>query len=284
MSVDRREFLRLAAAASAAAAASRQDGHGPPTRTFPVGFVSHGEPGLALDAARGAALAAWGRALDRPRALLVVSAHWERAPLAIGTAATEPLLYDFSGFAEPLCHVKYRAPGAPVLAIDLRRRLGCEHETTRPWDHGVWVPLLHMFPEADVPVLQLSLPTGLAPDQLLEIGRRLQPLRDEGIFILASGGLVHNLARLEWRDPAAPPPAWAQEFEAWVGETLAAWDLDALVDARQRAPAAQLAHPTLEHWLPLLIAVGAAGANPLITYPVQGFELGSLSRRCVQLG
>jgi 4,5-DOPA dioxygenase extradiol len=152
----------------------------------------------------------------------------------------------------------------------------------RGLDHGAWVPLLWMYRQADAPVLPLSLPTQ-DPAALLRIGRALAPLRDEGVLILGSGNVVHNLRRLSGRDGAATP-AWAAEFDRWVEETLLRRDLDALADYRRRAPGPDLAHPTKEHFVPLLLAA-AAGSTTTgpVTFPVTGFEFGSISRRCVQV-
>jgi 4,5-DOPA dioxygenase extradiol len=145
-----------------------------------------------------------------------------------------------------------------------------------------------MIPDADVPVLQLSLPSASEPRELIELGRRLAPLRAEGVLLVASGGMVHDLGRLEWHAGDTPParvPAWAREFEAWARAALDAGDLDQLAAFRERAPALRLAHPTEEHLLPLLVAAGAAEPAPgAARYPVEGFELGSLSKLCVELG
>ncbi|HEX5053481.1 MAG TPA: class III extradiol ring-cleavage dioxygenase [Planctomycetota bacterium] len=251
----------------------------------PVAFVSHGAPTLALDLERGADLTRWAATLGRPRALLVVSAHWLDTPPAIGTRQPRELLHDFSGFPEPLYHLRYDAPAAAdvaerveALVPDVRR------DDARPWDHGVWVPLRHMFPAADVPVVQLSLPFRWSPRQLFELGQRLATLRDRGVLLLASGGAVHNLGRLHWSGDTEPP-AWATDFEAWLRERLAARAFDDVVAFRDKAPSPELAHPTDEHFLPLLVALGAAGdRDEPVQFPVTGFEYGSLSRLCVQFG
>jgi 4,5-DOPA dioxygenase extradiol len=247
-------------------------------------FVSHGAPSLALDAERGRDLARWGAALPRPEALVVVSAHWERTPLAIGARAPHPLLHDYGGFAPELREVTYDAPVAAALAEELAAGLGgfdVERDDARPWDHGVWVPLVHAFPARDVPIVQLSLPSRAAPVDLARLGARLRELVDERVLLLASGGFVHNLRRLDWSEASAPP-AWASDFEAWGRAALERGDLDTLLDWRAKAPAPDLAHPTPEHWLPLLVVAGAAPRA--VRFPVQGFEYGSLSRLSVELG
>ena len=250
---------------------------------MPVAFVSHGAPTLATDALHGADFTEWALTLPPPRAVLVVSAHWLDAPATLGTVTPRELLYDFSGFPDALYDLRYPAPAAPELARELLQHLPfLRHDEVRPWDHGVWVPLLHMFPAADVPVLQISLPYAWSPAQLFLLGRQLAPLRDAGVLILGSGGMVHNLGRLEWG--ANPrPPAWATDFEGWVRERLAARSFDDVVAFREKAPAVRLAHPTDDHFLPLLVAMGAAADRPGgVTFPIAGFEYGSLSRLAVQ--
>ncbi|MEZ5977662.1 MAG: class III extradiol ring-cleavage dioxygenase [Planctomycetota bacterium] len=259
------------------------------TERTPVAFVSHGAPTLAVDPARGADLAAMGAELGAapaaPRAVLVVSAHWERAPATIGTTTARELLHDYGGFPREIREVRYDAPAAPDVAArvaDLVR--GVERDERRPWDHGVWVPLVHMFPRRDVPVVQLSLPSRSSGAELVELGRRLAPLRDEGVLVLGSGGAVHNLGAIDWTE-ASPPPSWATEFESFARAALDRGDLDALADAERRAPAFRRAHPSAEHWQPLLVAAGAgAAASAPPTYPVEGFEYGSLSRLAVRWG
>lgn len=253
---------------------------------LPSLFVSHGAPTLALDPDKGGELASIAQLFPEPRAVLVVSAHWESRAPTIGTVLPRPLLYDYAGFPEELYRVEYAAPPAADLAQRVESAL-------RPWniaraidrglDHGVWVPLLHMFPRANVPVLQMSLPGRLSGAELLKIGAALAPLRTEGVLILASGSLTHNLRLSRFEDPT-PPPAWAIEFDTWCFDVLRRFDLDSLADYRRRAPALHVAHPTEEHFLPLLIAAGAAShVPPKVTFPITGFEHRSMSRRAVLL-
>jgi 4,5-DOPA dioxygenase extradiol len=283
MELDRRATMLGMTALTLGAKA--QEPAPPARRPAPrAAFVSHGAPSLALDAARGRELAAWGAELVRPRALVVVSAHWERAPVTIGTAREIPLLHDYGGFARELRDVTYDAPAAAQLAGELESGLagfGVARDDARPWDHGVWVPLVHMFPARDVPLVQLSLPSRLAPAELARLGARLRELLDERVLLLGSGGFVHNLGRIDWSETSAPP-AWAVDFEAWGRGVLERGDLDALVDFRDKAPGLAQAHPSLEHWLPLLVVAGAAPRAQ--RYPVEGFEYGSLSRLTVELG
>ncbi|RAL25476.1 dioxygenase [Lujinxingia litoralis] len=253
---------------------------------MPVGFVGHGAPTLAIDPGKGGDLARWSQGLRKPRAILTISAHWEDAPATAGTTRVRDLMYDFYGFPDELYEIEYPSPGAPDLVRRVASLMGGElSQEDRPLDHGVWVPLLHMAPQADVPVLQLSLPSRQGPQALFELGRNLAPLREEGVFILGSGNIVHNLRRLTWGAEPAAPPAWAAEFDQWAREVLDRGDFDALVDYREKSPGLGLAHPTEEHFQPLLVAAGAASvAQSTSSYPVEGFEYGSISRRCVQFG
>lgn len=256
---------------------------------MPVLFVAHGAPMLALDAVKGAELTRWGQSLPTPRAILALSAHWERNEPTLGTLDHTELFYDFSGFPESLYRMRYPAPGA----VELARRVSKLLEPTlgpvgqrpeRRLDHGVWVPLRWLFPEATIPVVQLSLPKGDQPEAAWRAGEILAPLREEGVLILASGVLVHNLSQLDFREDARAPQ-WALEFDDWCARSLSEWDTHALRGYRSVAPHAKLAHPTPEHFTPLLAAAGAAEAGPhSVRFPIVGFEFGSISRRCVQFG
>lgn len=252
--------------------------------TQPVIFVPHGAPFLAVDAKLGAPLAAWAKALPRPLAILAVSAHWEDAPLTLGATEPRDLVYDFWGFPDELYRVRYPAPAAPGLA-DRVVALLAGHDvrrSNRGLDHGVWTPLVHLFPAADVPVLQLSMPRPAVPAELFAIGKALAPLRDEGVLILGSGNLVHNLRRVVWEGEAEPEP-WAAAFDGWIGDVLARRDWDALIDYSQRAPDLRIAHPSEEHLRPILVAAGAA-AESAVSFPFTGWEMGNISRRAVQFG
>ena len=256
--------------------------------TMPTIFVAHNAPLLALDQRKGADYAAWANAMPRPSSILVISAHWEsQGPLLIGTTQTRPLMYDFYGFPEPLYQVSYPAPGAPELATlveqGLRGSYALRREPERPLDHGVWVPLLHMYPKADVPVLQISLPRDMPPRGLFELGRALAFLSAENVLIMASGSLTHNLRHIEMTDNPTPD-AWAAEFDAWLADKLTRRDLPALFDYRNLAPHAAFAHPTDEHLTPLFLAMGAASSDAEMSFPLTGFEHRNISRRCVQFG
>lgn len=251
-------------------------------------FLSHGAPDLALDMDRGADLERLGRELAQPSALVVISAHWERTPLTIGTRTQRPLYHDYGGFDPRLRDVTYDAAVARRTADLLERRLAerlpmgaVARDDERPWDHGVWVPLVHLLPGRDVPVLQVSLASALPPDELLELGRVLRDALPPDVLIVGSGGFVHNLRALDWTE-SSPAPAWATDFDAWGRDVLARGDRDALIQFEERAPALRRSHPTLEHWLPVLVTAGAA--ERASGFPVGGFEYGSLGRTAVEFG
>ncbi|WP_263247027.1 dioxygenase family protein [Saccharopolyspora rosea] len=229
---------------------------------MPALYLSHGAPPLVDDALWTDQLARWARDLPRPRAVLVVSAHWESAPLMLGATATGvPLTYDFWGFPERYYRVRYPSPGAPELAERVAALIPNDepvaHQPERGLDHGAYVPLTVMYPEADVPVLQMSLPT-LEPDRLLALGRRLRPLRDEGVLVIGSGFTTHGLPFLRDPRPEADAPGWSREFDDWSREALERGDVDELAAFRDRAPGMPFAHPTVEHFAPMFVALGAA--------------------------
>jgi 4,5-DOPA dioxygenase extradiol len=252
---------------------------------MPAIYLGHGAPPLVDDPLWVVQLEAWARALPRPRAVLMVSAHWESAPLTIGaTRDGVPLIYDFGGFPERYYRARYPAPGSPWLASRVRALLPSGEPVTedgeRGLDHGAYVPLTVMYPDADVPVLQVSMPT-LDPARLLLIGAALRPLRDEGVLIVGSGFLTHGLPFLRDYRFDAPPPGWSSEFDLWAGEALDRGDVDALA-AFSRAPGARYAHPTTEHFAPLFVTLGAAdGPAPPVT-TITGYWLG-LAKRSVQV-
>ena len=252
--------------------------------TMPVIFAAHGAPILLDDKPWMAELAGWAQAMPRPKAVLVISAHWEEPAATLGATRTVPLVYDFYGFPEPYYQTKYPAPGAPELAARIRSLLKAQSipvadDGDRGLDHGAYVPLVPMYPNAEVPVLQLSLLT-LDPKRLVELGRALAPLRSEGVIIFGSGFLTHNM-RYAFRPGI---PAWAKEFDAWAEESIGRFDLDALKEFHGRAPAAATALPTWEHYAPLLVAAGAASeGSHVVSFPITGFWMdGAFTRRSVQ--
>jgi 4,5-DOPA dioxygenase extradiol len=256
---------------------------------MPVIFLSHGAPPLADDEIWTRELADWSAAVERPRAILIVSAHWEAAPLTLGATSTVPLTYDFFGFEQRYYQVQYPAPGAPELGKTVHKLLHSSdnpinQDPQRGLDHGAYVPLVEMYPEADVPVLQISMPT-LDPAALLKVGKQLAPLRDQGVLIVGSGFSTHNLRDIDPRAGFhAPPPSWSAEFDSWLDETLAAGDVDGLVDFKNKAPAAALAHPRTEHFAPLFVSLGASlESGETGETIIDGFFMG-LSKRSVQFG
>jgi 4,5-DOPA dioxygenase extradiol len=257
---------------------------------MPVLYLSHGAPPLADDRVWTRQLASWSADLPRPASILMISAHWEQAPLALSSTVKAPLIYDFWGFPQRYYEVTYDAPPAPALAADVTKLLQApgspvHQDQSRGLDHGAYVPLVEMFPRADVPVLQLSMPS-LDPQQLFEIGRKIAPLRDQGTLIVGSGFTTHNL---RWFNPAAGPdggvPAPSSEFDAWARETMAVGDLDSMLDFLAKAPAAHEAHPRTEHFAPLFVALGAAYESGDLNNRsvIDGFWYG-LSKRSWQLG
>ncbi len=226
-------------------------------------FVSHGPPTLIEDDVPCRRfLARLGRAIGRPRAILCVSAHWETDAPRLGAAARPETIHDFYGFPEALYRLRYDAPGAPDLArraADLLRAAGIEAalDDARGLDHGAWAPLMLMYPAADIPVAQLSIGRDGDPARHLALGRALAPLPAEGVLVLASGNATHNLAERGRRDD--PPRDWARAFDDWLVEAVEAGRTEALVDYLARAPEARRNHPTPDHYLPLLTALGAAG-------------------------
>ena len=251
---------------------------------MPAMYLGHGAPPLVDDPLWVVQLEAWARALPRPAAILVVSAHWQNAPLAIGaTSDAAPLVYDFYGFPERYYRARYPAPGAPDLARRVRALLAGHEQVAdvprRGLDHGAYVPLTVMYPEADIPVLQISMPS-LDPVRLLRVGAALAPLRDEGVLIMGSGFLTHGLPFLSDFRFNAPPPSWSAEFDHWAAAALDTGDVDALA-AYRGAPAVRYAHPTTEHYAPLFVTLGAAESPAPVT-TITGYWLG-LAKRSVQV-
>ena len=254
------------------------------TTKMPVLFQAHGAPPLLDDGEWVRELADWAGALPRPKAIVVVSAHWENRPLSIGATRPVPLIYDFYGFPERFYQLKYPSPGAPEVAERIRglmRAAGIAtiDEPERGLDHGAYVPLMCMYPDASVPVLQISLPS-MDPKELFAMGRALAPLRDEGVLVIGSGFITHNLRALSLRET----PAWASEFDAWTADVIARRDHDALLDYRAKAPGVRESLPTHEHFVPLIVAAGA-GPEERAAFPITGFWWGgAMTRRSVQLG
>ncbi|MEY4397984.1 MAG: hypothetical protein RLZ53_560 [Actinomycetota bacterium] len=252
----------------------------------PVLYLSHGAPPLLDDELWMTQLAKWSKNVGKPRGIVIVSAHWESAPISItSTAANTPLIYDFGGFAPKFYNMKYETPDASWLG-DLVASMMPDNEplhrhASRGLDHGAWVPLKVMYPDADIPVIQLSMPTH-DPVKLMEIGARLKPLRDMGVLIIGSGFLTHGLPFIrDWR-VNAEPPTWSAEFDAWSVEAMMKGDVDSLINYKTQAPGMPYAHPTVEHFTPLFITLGAA-TNPEtpVDQKIAGYFMG-LSKRSIQ--
>lgn len=255
------------------------------TTSMPALYIGHGAPPLLDDPVWSAELAAWAERLPRPKGVLIVSAHWESAPISL-TASQAPLVYDFGGFAERYYRMTYATPDSTALAARVAAVLPStepvHQHTSRGLDHGAWVPLKIMYPAADIPVVQMSLPTQ-DPYRLLGIGQRLRELRDEGILVIGSGFLTHGLPFLRDWSIDATAPGWSKEFDAWAGEALARGDVDELARFKERAPGMPYAHPTVEHYTPLFITLGAAlKADEPGEQVIDGFWMG-LSKRSLQV-
>ncbi len=224
---------------------------------LPALFVTHGAPPTLDDAEWLQELFDWGHSLPQSRGIVVVSAHWENAPLAISSpAAGTPLYYDFGGFHPRYYTLAYRTPDATALAHRVAGVLSdattLHQHPTRGLDHGAFIPLMAMYPAADVPVIQLSMPS-LDPTALLQLGQRLKPLRDEGYLVIGSGFMTHSFAIM--RDPSLIEHTRA--FDTWAADAIARRDIDSLIDYRAKALGAQVAHPTADHFVPLLLTLGA---------------------------
>jgi len=231
---------------------------------LPSLFVPHGAPTFALrPGAAGAALAAQARGLPRPRAIVIVSAHWDSVVPTVGTATRLETIHDFRGFPEALYDIRYPATGCPEAAEKVADAIAdagmpMARDETRGLDHGAWVPLRLMFPHADIPIVPLSLQSRGGPAGAYALGRALAPLAKRGFLIIGSGSVTHNLRdfQLAMRDGGSTP-SYVREFADWIAERLAAGDVDVLLDYRRQAPAAARAHPTEDHLLPLFVALGA---------------------------
>jgi 4,5-DOPA dioxygenase extradiol len=249
-----------------------------PRHSLPALFVPHGAPTFALQPGdAGAALAHLSHQLGEVKAVLVVSAHWDTGAPTLGIASRPETIHDFSGFPQALYSVRYPAPGAVPWAMEARALLeeaGFEvkFDPLRGLDHGAWIPLRLMFPDATVPVFTLSLQSHLGPEHHYRIGRALAPLREAGVLIVGSGNLTHNLAHFRQLRRATHAPAYVTEFQGWVRDKLASGDAASLLDYRALAPGAEAAHPTDEHLLPLYVALGAAGADFAAEQVYSGIE------------
>jgi 4,5-DOPA dioxygenase extradiol len=251
------------------------------TDLMPALFISHGAPSIALeqdDFTRAAS--PYGATLAGARGIAIVSAHWQARGLRVNAVEHPETMYDFGGFSEELYRIRYEAPGDPMLAREIAALLGgADLEEQRGWDHGLWVPLRILLPEAQIPIVEIAQPHPTSPEELLRIGRALAPLRDRGIAIIGSGGIVHNLRAIHLADKNAPVDDWAKEFDEWFAKHLAARDFATLARYRDLAPHANLAAPTPEHFEPLFVTLGASREIDTLTTIYEGFQYGNLSMR-----
>ena len=257
---------------------------------LPTIFLSHGSPMHALDA--GGAGSAWraiAESLPKPRAVLVASAHWETSLPMLSGGERPETIHDFSGFPPALYRLQYAAPGSPALAQQVAELLkaaghapsvnGC-----RGLDHGAWVPLRWMFPEHDVPVVQLSVQPSLGTEHHLRLGETLAPLAGDGVLVIGSGHVTHNLRDWAMHRNDAAPLDYVAQFADWLHQRLAAGDRDAVLAYRDRAPSAVRSHPSEEHFLPLFVAWGAAGADPRVTRVFSAIEGAALAMDAYSFG
>lgn len=255
---------------------------------LPSLFISHGAPTFAIEPGlAGIQLRELGRLIETPRAVVVISPHWMTPGIEITAADPPGTLHDFGGFPRALYSLQYRAPGSPALAarieLELRRcGLGAQLNTRRGLDHGAWVPLMHLYPDAQIPVIQVSLPLHADEDQAWALGQALAPLAQEGLLIVGSGSLTHNLREI--RMDATEATAYAAEFSDWVRQVLIEGQTERLRKTLQIAPHARRAHPTTEHFLPLLVAAGAASWPTQVTVLDGDIRYGVLSMESYVLG
>jgi 4,5-DOPA dioxygenase extradiol len=253
-------------------------------RKMPALYIGHGAPMLLDDPIWSAQLSQVAQNLPKPNAIVIVSAHWESAPITLSNAAANtPLVYDFYGFEQKYYEMTYNSPDATGLAQKVAALMPKSepiHQSNRGLDHGAWVPLKIMYPDADIPVLQMSMPTS-DPFLLMELGKRLQPLRDEGVLVIGSGFMTHGLPYLRDWSMNAHAPAWSSDFDAWAAQALAAGDIDELANFKSKAPGMPYAHPTVEHFTPLFIALGASQTPDKTPETlIEGYFMG-LSKRSI---
>lgn len=233
----------------------------------------------------GKALKEFAASIPRPRAVVVVSGHWEApVPIRVTASKAPEAIHDFSGFPEQLYRIRYEALGDPELAERVKNLLGragiaAALDPRRGLDHGAWVPLRFLYPRADLPVLEVSQPVPRTPNDALKIGRALSPLRDDGVLLVGTGGIVHNLRRIDFADQAGKVPDWARTFDAWVAGRLESVDAAGLATYRQSAPYAAMAVPTTDHFDPIFVVLGSAGPGERVRTIYEGFRYGTLSMR-----
>lgn len=252
---------------------------------MPSIFLAHGSPLTLDDQAWMKQWNSWAKTIPKPDSILMLSAHWENNPITIGATETVPLYYDFYGFPQRYYQITYPAPGAPRLAERVKKLLGnrqIKQEPNRGLDHGAYIPLMAMYPKADIPVLQLSLPS-MDSNDLFELGRSLAPLRDENVLIIGSGFLTHNLRLLDWQTQSFA--TWTKEFDDWISNVLINQKVDNLLNYREEAPNVNIALPTHEHFVPVIVSQGTDIDDPTgVNFPIEGFVYGTFTKRSVQFG
>ena len=259
-----------------------------PGTRMPALFLGHGNPMNAIrENAWTQGWSAIGAALPRPKAILSVSAHWYVPAIAVTAIAQPRTIHDFGGFPPELYRVQYSAPGSPELAARTAQLLGpTPVELDRSWglDHGTWSVLMHLYPRADIPIVQLSIDKTKPARWHFETARKLAPLRDEGVLVMGSGNLVHNLHTYSWGDSAREPYDWALRFESVARDALSAADFEPLVSYESLGRDAMLSAPTPDHYLPLLYVLAQHRPGDSVSFPVEGFDGGSISMLAVRLG
>ena len=257
---------------------------------MPLVFISHGSPVVAIEQDDYTkALRRMGEDLPLPRAITILSAHWEApAPIRVTGSEQPAQIYDFYGFPEELYRLKYSSPGQPDLAREIVQLLtaagfAAQLDPTRGLDHGAWVPMILAYPDAKVPVIELTLPVPRSASELLKIGQTLAPLRERGVLLVGSGGVVHNLQRMHWGDKRASVDPWAHQFDKWVRSRLDKLDIQGLADYEATAPGSKLAVPTTEHFDPIFLVLGAASERDRVTDIYEGMDYGNLSMRTFAL-
>lgn len=259
----------------------------PHSSSMPALFVGHGNPMLTIS--DNPYVRGWtelGQKLPQPNAILVISAHWYLPEMRVTAMQAPRTIHDFYGFPDELFNIEYPAPGSPVLAekvadLLLPDKLDSDHE----WglDHGTWAVLRYLYPSARIPVVQLSLDMRKSPEEHYRLGQKLMMLRKEGVLIIGSGNIVHNLPGFDWHNPEKEPPGWAVEFEAWNRSTLQSSKADELVDYPSRGEGARLSAPSPDHYLPLLYLAALKQPADDVSFPVEGFDGGTMSMLSVIL-
>ncbi|GLQ49718.1 dioxygenase [Dyella flava] len=251
--------------------------------TLPSLYISHGSPMTALHPGKtGERLAELASNLPRPKAVVIATAHWLAHQPTVGGAAQPETIHDFYGFPRELFEIRYPAPGAPELAEQIRQRLrhaglSAQLDATHGLDHGAWVPLRLLYPHADIPVVPLSIQPNLGPAHQYAVGRALAPLREQGVLVIGSGSITHNLHDFRAGYSEEQEAPYVRPFTHWIEQTMQAGDVQALLNYRRLAPFAERAHPTDEHLLPLYVALGAAGEHVAAKRIDAGVDLGFLA-------